>query len=200
MRTPNSACVVCAKPLYRRPADLARIRQAACMAHRGEAQRLSGLTDAQRAGLERGREKGTNHRAGYKHRDESRKKIAASVKAFWAANPGRLIERGEKLRGDAHYRWKGGSSRLNASIRRMTENRKWMDAVKARDGACLRCGVVDELEAHHRTPLADLIASLGIRSRDDARANAAVLWALDNGETLCRGCHFEEHGRRRYAD
>lgn len=170
------------------------------MEHRGEAQRLSGVTEAQRAGLALGSVKGTNHRAGYQHSAESRAKASAAHKAFCAANPEAVAARGAKVRGEAHYRWNGGTSRQNASIRRMTENRRWMEAVKARDGACLRCGATEPLEAHHRTTLAALIESLGIRSRDDARTNAAVLWALENGETLCSGCHYIEHGRKHRAD
>ena len=200
MRTPNAACVVCSTPLYRRPADLVRVRHVACMAHRGEAQRLSGVTEAQRSGLALGSVKGTNHRTGYRHRAESREKASAAHKAFCAANPEAVAARGVKVRGEAHYRWKGGVAKLNASIRRMTENRRWMDAVKARDGACLRCGETELLEAHHRTTLAALIESLGIKSRDDARTHAAALWALENGETLCSGCHYIEHGRKRRAD
>lgn len=170
------------------------------MAHRGDAQRLSGVTEAQRTGLAKGREKGTNHRTGYRHRAESKARTAAANAAFWAANPDLAVARGAKTRGEAHYRWKGGVAKLNASIRRMTENRRWMDAVKARDGACVRCGATEPLEAHHRTTLAALIESLGIKSRDDARTHAAALWALENGETLCSGCHYIEHGRKRRAD
>lgn len=170
------------------------------MAHRAEAQKLSGITEAQQAGLSKGRAKGTNHRAGYAHRAESKSKTAAANRAFWAANPDLLALRGAKVRGEAHYAWKGGSSRLNTSIRQMTENRRWMDAVKARDGCCTRCGSGELLEAHHKTELAALIERLGIRSRDDARKHAAILWDLANGVTLCQSCHYEEHGRKRYAD
>ena len=170
------------------------------MAHRGQAQHLSGVTEAQRAGLALGREKGTNHRTGYTHRDESKVKASATHKAFWAANPDLAIARGAKTRAEAHYRWKGGISQINLSIRQMNENRKWMDAVKARDGACLRCGSVELLEAHHRTTLAVLVEKLGIRSRDDARLHSAVLWDVNNGETLCQSCHYIEHGRKRHAD
>ena len=200
MRTPNSSCMICEKPLYRRPSDLARVRHVACMAHRGEAQRRSGVTKAQAAGLARGRVKGTNHRAGYRHRDESRAKVSVSNARWCAENPEQVEARGAKTRGEAHYRWNGGSSRLNYSIRRMTENRKWMVAVKARDGACLRCGSGEHLEAHHKEGLAAMIERLGISSRDHARAHAAALWDMDNGETLCRRCHYDEHGRTHHED
>lgn len=193
MRTPNAACVLCAKPLYRRPNELARVRYAACMGCRSKAQSVLGVTDAQRAGLSKGRVKGTNHRAGYLHREESKAKAAAANKAFWEANPELAVTRAK--RGEGAYNWKGGVSRLNTSIRQMTENRKWMDAVKARDGLCLHCGAADGLESHHVKPLSEMVAELGIRTRADARMHAAILWDLSNGKTLCIPCHYEVHGR-----
>ncbi len=195
MRTPHTSCLLCDKPVYRRPSDLAKARYSACMAHRSEAQKVAGITDRQWVGLKLGSVKGTNHRAGYKHREESKRKVAESNRRFWADNPDKAIARGAKTRGDKSINWRGGASKLNTSIRQMTENRRWMDAVKARDGKCLRCDSADDLEAHHKESLASLIDRLGIRSRDDARANAAVLWDLNNGEALCKRCHYAEHGR-----
>ena len=194
MRTPNTECLLCGKPLYRRPFELAKVRYAACMAHRSEAQKVAGITPKQQHGLSLGSEKGTNHRTGYKHRPESRLKASATHKAYWAAHPEKAIARGAKTRAENHYKWNGGSSRLNTSIRTMHENRKWMDAVKARDGQCVRCGSADCLESHHLTPLVELLTSHAIKSRDDAR-DCAQLWDLANGETLCRPCHYAEHGR-----
>jgi len=192
--------MICGKPLYRRPYELAKVRHAACMEHRAAAQAISGITPAQLAGLSLGREKGTNHRTGYKHREESKRKASESHRAFCAANPERVALRSAKTRGEAHYRWKGGTTKLNKSIRQMTESRRWMDAIKARDGCCTRCGGVEALESHHLVELAVLIAQLGIKSRNDARAFAAVLWDMENGVTLCQPCHYQEHGRKRYAD
>lgn len=195
MRTPNAACILCGKPLYRRPNELARVRYVACMAHRAEAQSVVGVTEAQNAGLRLGRPKGTNHRTGYRHREESKRKVSAANRAFWASNPEKAIARGAKTRGPLNVRWKGGAKRLNVSIRQMRENRKWMDAVKARDGACVRCGSGDGLEAHHKVDLAVLVERFGITSRDAARAEPA-LWDLNNGETLCQACHLAQHGRK----
>jgi 5-methylcytosine-specific restriction endonuclease McrA len=170
------------------------------MACRSEAQKVAGITERQQSGLSLGREKGTNHRAGYSHREESKLKASATHKAYWAANPDKALARGAKIRGEKNYRWNGGSSKLNVSIRQMTENRKWMDDIKERDGRCLRCGSTARLESHHKRSLADLIADLAIKSRDDARKHAAILWDLANGETLCEPCHYQEHGRTRSAD
>lgn len=193
-RTPNAECVICKKPLYRTPSEKKKSRHVACMEHRAEAQKLSGITEAQRTALSLGRRKGTNNRTGYKHRESSKRKTAKANRAFWKAHPDLAIARGIKTRAELHYNWKGGSSRLNASIRRMTEHRKWMDGVKARDGMC-SCGSTEKLEAHHVIPLAVLIARHGVKSRADARACVA-LWDLSNGITKCERCHYLIHGRR----
>lgn len=91
----------------------------------------------------------------------------------------------------------GGSVRtpsINQTVRAMHENRRWTLAIKARDGQCLQCGTVDNLESHHKTELADLIAKFDVKTRDDAR-KCGALWSLDNGVTLCVVCHYAEHGR-----
>lgn len=196
-RTPNCKCVVCGKPLYRRPYELKKVRHVACMEHRAEAQKLSGITDKQLEGLSLGREKGTNHRAGYKHKDSSRLKASESHKKWCAENPDKVMARGAKNRGENHYRWKGGSSRLNVSIRTMTEHRKWMDAIKERDGMCA-CGSTENLESHHIIPFRALLDKYGIKNREDAR-RCAELWDLSNGITVCRKCHYEIHGKK-YED
>lgn len=199
MRTPNVECCICGKPLYRRPSDLNRVRYVACMEHRDEAQRQAGQTEAQKAALDLGREKGTNHLDGIPKSEESKRKRSKAMRRWCEENPDGVIARAQKTRGENHYRWNGGSSRLNTSIRQMTENRRWMDAVKERDGECVRCGSTDVLESHHVEPLAEIIERLGITSRKDARAHAAEVWDIDNGITLCQRCHYDEHGRS-YAD
>lgn len=168
------------------------------MEHRNEAQRKAGLTEAQIAALSMGRKPGTNNRTGYRHREESKLKTSAAHKAWCAANPEKVKARGVKIQGTKHYNWKGGCTRLNASIRRMTENRKWMDAVKARDGKCLVCGSSDDLESHHITPLASLVDVHGVTNREQAR-KCAALWDLSNGMTVCTPCHYKIHGRK-YED
>ena len=198
MRTPNCECLVCKKPLYRRPADLAKVRHVACLAHRAEAQKLSGITPAQQAGLSQGRRKGTNNRTGYVHREESKRRASESQKRWAAENPDKVAARAEKTRGVLHYQWKGGLSKLGQSIRQMTEYRKWVVAVRKRDERCLQCGSVEALESHHVRPLATLLALYGIDSRPSARACPA-LWDISNGQTLCAPCHYKIHGRK-YAD
>ena len=181
--------------MYRRPYELAKVRHVACMEHRALAQKITGITEAQKEALKLGSVKGENYRTGYKHRPESKKKASESHKRWCAENPERLMERASKIRAEKHYRWNGGSTRLNISIRQMVENRKWMLAVRARDGKCVECWATELLEAHHITPLAVLLQQLGVKNRDGARVHASVLWNVDNGRTLCRSCHYSEHGR-----
>jgi len=198
MRTPNTECVICSKPLYRRPSDRARSRYSACSKHRGEALLKAGLTESQFASLSLGRKPGTNNRTGYKHSEETKRKTSESHKAWCNANPDKVKARGSKTRGDNHYKWKGGSTGINLSIRRMNENRKWMDAVKKRDGKCRSCGSKENLESHHVTPMQVLIEINKITSRGEAR-ECAALWDVSNGITLCRKCHYKLHGRK-YED
>jgi hypothetical protein len=198
MRTTNTECAICGKPLYRRPSDRARSRYFACSKHRGEALSKAGLTELQLASLSLGRKPGTNNRTGYKHSAETKRKTSESHKAWCKANPDKIKARGSKTRGDNHYKWKGGSTGLNLSIRRMNENRKWMDAVKERDGKCRNCGSKENLESHQVTPMCVLIESNKITNRDEAR-ECAALWDISNGITLCRKCHYKLHGRK-YED
>ena len=194
MRTPNCKCIICEKPLYRRPNELRHVRHVACMSHRNEAQMLSGISEAQYAGLALGRRKGTNNREGYTHKESSKRKISAANHAYWLAHPDLALARGAKVRGALSPHWKGGSSRLNISIRTMTEYRTWAEAVKERDTCCLRCGTTVNLESHHLLEFAALLVEYGVKNREDARACHA-LWDVSNGRTLCERCHNNEHGR-----
>jgi hypothetical protein len=200
MRTPNSQCLVCAKPLYRRPNELAKVRHVACMAHRSEAQKISGVTDAQKAGLSLGRVKGDNRRTGCKQSETMKRKSAEANRRYWSEHPEKCAARGEKVRGENNWQWKGGASRLNTAVRQLNENRKWIDAVKERDGGkCVRCGSSEEIESHHITELVVLIETYQVKTRDEARTVPAF-WDLSNGETLCQRCHYAEHGRTYRAD
>ena len=58
----------------------------------------------------------------------------------------------------------------------------WSRAVKDRDGRCMKCGSIENLHAHHIKPKSiypDLILD------------------IDNGLTLCYGCHKSEHEKNR---
>ena len=199
-RTPNTECIICAKPLYRRPGEMARVRYAACMSCRGKAQSVIGVTEAQKAGLALGSRKGFNGRIDYRHRDESKLKTSRKNKAFWAANPDKAKERGAKNRDEHHYKWKGGVARLNTSIRQMHEYRVWARTVCERDGCCVRCGSDERLEAHHTRSFAKMLEDCGVKNRADARRNAVTIFDPNIGKTLCVPCHDAEHGGKPRAD
>ena len=194
MRTPNSECCICGKPLYRRPSQLGRVRHVACMVHRGLAQAQSGVTEAQKSALALGRLPGTNHRDGYSHREESKRKASESHRVWCAANRDKVKARAAKNSGANHYRWNGGASHLNTAVRRLNEHRKWVDAVVRRDGACQKCGIDTDLESHHIKPMAEIIRENKITSIKMAR-ECVELWSLSNGTALCEKCHCKHHGR-----
>ena len=165
------------------------------MTHRVEAQRRFEITPAQQASLSLGRRKGTNNLNGIPKSEESKRKRSESMKQWFVANRDAVVVRCASTRGELHYNWKGGLSKLSQSIRQMTEYRKWVDAVRSKDGfKCVRCLSTKNLESHHKIKFADLLRKNNISNRDDARV-CAVLWDVNNGETLCRRCHFDEHER-----
>jgi hypothetical protein len=194
MRTPNTECCICGKPLYRRPYELAKFRHVACMKHRAEAQVRSGITEQQRAGLAMGRAKGTNHLNGIPKSEESKRKRSEAMKRWCTANPDLVAARAAKTKDESHYQWRGGASRLNTSIRQLPQHRKWVRLVISRDGQCRQCGATEELEAHHLVELAAIVETEGIKSREQAKLCQA-LWDTGNGIALCRRCHCEHHGR-----
>jgi hypothetical protein len=193
MRTPNTQCQICKKPLYRRPSDLARYKSVCCADCRSELYKQRPPS----SNLKLGREKGTNHLEGISKSEKHKQKMKKIMSKWCKDNFDKVRKRGEKTRGEKHYRWKGGTTKLNISIRRMTENRKWMDAVKARDKKCKHCGGVEELESHHIIPLAMLLEKHNITNRDEAR-ECKELWNIKNGITLCRKCHYKLDNRKYY--
>ena len=198
MRTPNEQCALCQKPLYRRPFERETTRYFACMGCRSEAQKVFGVTEAQQRGLALGRPKGTNHRTGYKHKEESKRKASLSHIKWCAENPEKVAARGAKNRGEKSYNWKGGKTRLNTSIREMVETLKWSKAVKKRDRfRCVTCNSRIHLEAHHKIQFSKMLAYFNIKNRADARRWGHIIWNVNAGETLCRECHYAEHGRKR---
>ena len=193
MRTPNCECVICHKPLYRRPFELKVVSFVCCRGCRGEAcRKYPNAISLENLSL--GRQKGTNSLTGIPKSEESKHKRAVSMARWCVDNPDKVKARADKTYGENHYNWKGGSSKLNKAIRLLTENRKWMDGVKERDGKCLECGATEDLEAHHKIGLAVLIEKYGIETREQAR-ECKELWDLDNGKTLCQKCHYDEHER-----
>ena len=78
------------------------------------------------------------------------------------------------------YNWKGGTTKENKKIRLSIEFRLWRESVFARDNwTCQKCNIKGkELHPHH---------ILNFSSWVELR------FAIDNGITLCKGCHREFH-------
>lgn len=80
------------------------------------------------------------------------------------------------IKGEKHYRWKGGISKEGDTIRQSIEGRSWRKSVFERDNyTCQECGQIGgELNADHIKPFAYF---------PDLRFD------INNGRTLCVSCH-----------
>jgi predicted nucleic-acid-binding Zn-ribbon protein len=58
----------------------------------------------------------------------------------------------------------------------------WSNAVRERDGKCLKCGKTEDLHAHHIKPKA---------------THPELILDVKNGKTLCYSCHKSEHEQNR---
>lgn len=89
------------------------------------------------------------------------------------------VNRTGKAKGSLHPNWKGGISgkrKLDMGTKRYQD---WRKSVLQRDGfSCSRCGLTDHLQVHHIKPYA---------------VNHLLRYDIDNGLTLCRSCHIDEH-------
>lgn len=145
---------------------------------------------------------------GYKHTEESRKKISLSrigkpttlgtkrPHMTGENNPSNRPEVKKKISeskmGSKNPNWKGGISPENIIIRNSAQARLWRKAVFARDNySCQDCGLRNGngknviLNADHIKPFA-LFPELR--------------FAIDNGQTLCFDCHkkTDSYGWRIY--
>ena len=112
--------------------------------------------------------KGNTNAAGGKgrtHSSETKAKIGAAFKGKIASLEARQV---------MSLAQGGDGDVLN---RKFPGIRRWTRLVKERDGRCTMCGTVENLEAHHIIPKA-------------TRPELATV--LENGLTLCAGCHRTE--------
>lgn len=82
-------------------------------------------------------------------------------------------------------RWRFRSDLDNQELRKTARYKKWRMAVLQRDeNICLQCGSTENLHVHH-------IKEWALHPNERL--------SIKNGETLCKVCHSEIHGRRLYV-
>lgn len=122
-----------------------------------------------------------NIRKGFKHSEETRRKISTSnlgrKKRPLSVETRRRMS--ESKKGDKTHLWKGGITSVNQSIRTTIEYRLWRESVFKRDNyTCVWCGddKGGNLQADHIKPFAHY---------------PELRFAIDNGRTLCKPCHMK---------
>lgn len=126
---------------------------------------------------------GTNNPFFGKHHTEETKKLLST------ANTG--SQSGEKnpmydvhLSGPLHWNWQGGITPRIVAVRNSQLYKNWREQVFKRDD--YTCRVCDtrggDIHAHHIYPVRD-------------NKNNLLIYAIDNGITLCEACHLETFGK-----
>lgn len=144
---------------------------------------------------------------GFKHSEETKKKISKTLEGKKHSLETRkkmsLIHMGNKYRlgkkhtektirkmsdarkGEKNPAWKGGVSPINKIIRKSKEYKEWRKRVFKRDNyTCQKCGVRSGkgikvyLHPHHIMAFAKY---------------PSYRFEEVFGQTLCKGCHFEQH-------
>lgn len=123
---------------------------------------------------------------GKKHKPETIKKMS--------------ISRTGKI-GENATAWKGGKMSITRLVKGFQNRNGWYKKVYKRDGfKCVKCGSKNKIEAHHKVPIRSIVNEY-VDKFDNNEDLYIFLISLDiiidehlnNGVTLCRYCHKEEH-------
>jgi hypothetical protein len=104
---------------------------------------------------------------------------------------------------DKNPNWKGGISSISNLIRSTIEYHRWREEINKKYIACVYCGSIIGLEAHHIEPFNNILIKFleeysQFSPLEDKETlvklalNYKPFWDLDNGITLCKKCHMEE--------
>jgi len=129
-----------------------------------------------------------NHKgfSGHKHSEESKRKTSMKLKLL-DVKPmlGKKHSSEVKLlmsknrSGINNANWKGGITATSRGIRRSPEYYQWRKEVLKKDNnICQKCNNKKSLHAHHIKPILNY---------------PEKIFQVENGITLCRKCHREEH-------
>jgi hypothetical protein len=88
-------------------------------------------------------------------------------------------------------RYSSDRTELNA-IRSSREYKAWRSDIRNRDKCCRKCSSIEGLEVHHLQRFIDIINNNKIKTVEEAKA-CKDLWDPENGLTLCKRCHKNEH-------
>ncbi len=84
-------------------------------------------------------------------------------------------------KGKGNPNWRGGIQPINLKIRNSKEAKEWKRKCIERDEhKCQKCGEIEGLHIHH------------IKSFEEY---PDLRFVLENGITLCNGCHYELHSK-----
>lgn len=102
--------------------------------------------------------------------------------------------------GELNPNWKGGITKVKASIRTCEKYRKWCLSIFRRDNfSCVDCGDNrgGNLNAHHIKSVSLILKENNIITLDSALL-CEELWDINNGKTLCIDCHkkTDNYGRK----
>ena len=152
---------------------------------------------------EKTRKKLREMRKGKKHTEGTKKKIGKSHKGKKHYNWKKPAwNRGKSgLKKEKNPAWKGGKVELSKLIRNCFQYRQWRSDVFTRDDfTCQKCSEKGcRLEAdHYPKSFFYLLDKYKIKSLEEAY-NYEELWNINNGRTLCKGCHkkTKTYGRKK---
>lgn len=105
-------------------------------------------------------------------------------------------------RGEKSNRWKGGITTAISGTRTLKAYSEWRISVFKRDmWTCVKCGEKQKIQAHHikkfSTIIDDTIQKYPLFRVSEIAPLINELWDVNNGVTLCVGCHKKEHARKK---